>query len=46
MKFNLSGTKFMEQEPKSIPSSENKKNVINIGLKGETETERLLSNFA
>lgn len=36
----------MKQELKFIPKPEIEKNIINIGLKGETETERTLSNFA
>ncbi|TSC92621.1 MAG: hypothetical protein CEN89_551 [Candidatus Berkelbacteria bacterium Licking1014_7] len=36
----------MEQESKFIPQSEIEKNIINIGSRGETETEMMLSNFA
>ncbi len=36
----------MEQESKFIPKPETEKNIVNIGSKGETETERMLSNFA
>lgn len=39
--------KIMEQkESKSIPKQETEKNIVNIGSKSETETERMLSNFA
>ena len=36
----------MEQESKFISEKEIERNVINISSKGETETERMLSNFA
>jgi predicted NAD-dependent protein-ADP-ribosyltransferase YbiA (DUF1768 family) len=36
----------MEKELEFIPRPETEKNIINIGFKGETETERMLSNFA
>lgn len=37
----------MEQkESKFIPKQETEKNIVNIGLKGESETEHQLSNFA
>ena len=35
-----------KQESKFIPKLEIEKNVVNIGSKGEAETERMLSNFA
>ncbi|TSC95700.1 MAG: hypothetical protein CEN88_442 [Candidatus Berkelbacteria bacterium Licking1014_2] len=36
----------MEQETNEFTPQENEKNIINIGSRGETETERMLSNFA
>ncbi len=39
--------KIMEQqESKFIPEQEVEKNIVNIGLRGETEAECMLSNFA
>ncbi len=36
----------MEKESKFIPKPEIERDIVTIGLKGETETERMLSNFA
>ncbi len=36
----------MEQESRFNPESETERDVVNISSKGETETERILSNFA
>lgn len=45
-KFNP-GTETMGQhESKFTPAQEAENNIINIGLKGETETDCMLSNFA
>lgn len=34
------------QESKFVPEQETEKNIVNIGSRGKTETERMLSNFA